>query len=292
MSDTETRLYDGMYVFGTEFGVRFSTETVEIVSGATFYNANWSSGLGEGNLGNRIVTQAELNEIVAFFRARKGRAGRFRVRDVSDYQVTVANCLLSPTQGVGGPTYQAYKRYSNGGTFEDRKITKLAGTIALFRNAVAVTAGAGAGNYAVDLNSGIFTFVQDSSSGASSHTVGASHVVTLGAALSGLVISGKLWLDGVTGTAAATLNNKAHTISNVAGAVYTLAVSTTGLTATGGTGRKYPQPTDVLTYSSEFDIPAHFAVDSIRWRLDAVDTFKNEKLFFLESIPLVEERAP
>lgn len=287
--DTEERLLDGQYIFGSEFGVRFSTESINVATGATLYNAGWNNGLGEGNVGNRLVTQAELNYILAFFRARKGRAGRFRVRDQGNYNCTTTQSLASPTQGVGGPTYQTYKRWTSGGTFEDQKLVKLTGTFSPFRNAAPVTAGAGAGQYSIDSNSGIFTFVADASSSASSHIVGATHQVALGSNL-GLAIGGKLWLDGVTGTAASVLNNKAHTITNLVGNVFTLNITTTGLAATGGTGRKYPQATDAITFSTDFDLPVHFGVDSMRYRFDAYDSATNERLFFIESLPLVEDR--
>lgn len=290
MSDTETRLWDGLYIFGTEFGIRFSTEVIETASGAVFRNANWGSALGSGNLGDRVVDQAELNDIIKFFRARKGRRGRFRVRDQGDFNVSLTEGIMTPTQGVGGPTFQCYKRYDNGGTFEDRKLTKLAGTFVGQRAGVTMTVGAGAGQYAIDMNTGILTMVADVTRTNTAHTVGASHVLTASSALTGITTGESIWVTGVSGTLGTALNNKAHVTTNVAGAVYTLAINTTGLSGSGGSCFAYPQSSEAMTFSSEFDVPAHFAVDEIKYRFDAVSFDKTQRLFYLESIPIIEDR--
>lgn len=290
MSDTETRLWDALYIFGTEFGIRFSTEVVETASGAVFRNANWGSGLGSGNLGDRIVDQTELNDIIKFFRARKGRRGRFRVRDQGDFTVSLSEGIMKPTQGVGGPTFQCYKRYDNGGTFEDRKLTKLAGTFIAQRAAVTMTAGAGAGQYAINVNTGILTMVADVTRTNNSHTVGASHQITASGVLTGITTGEAIWVTGVSGTLGTALNNKAHAVTGVAGSVYTLGINTTGLSGSGGQCFAYPQASEAMTFSSEFDVPAHFAIDEIKYRFDAISHDKTQRLFYLESIPIIEDR--
>ena len=116
------------------------------------------------------------------------------------------------------------------------------------------------------------TFVADATRTVSSVTVGATTQVVLSSAISGLVITtGKLWLQGLTGTHSALLNGLAHTITNISGSTYTLATNTAGKTITAGSGQghKYPQPTETLTWSGLFYVPVHFRDDDLNWDLEA-----------------------
>lgn len=227
-------------------------------------------------------TKAERETFLNFFHSLGGAYDTFRISDWSDYLTTQSTGVLgTSTTGTGLPTYQLNKRYTYGSLFRDRKLIKILSTT-VYRNASPVTAGAGAGQVSIALNTGVVTFVADSSSSATSHAVGATHQVTLTAALSGLIVGGKLYLDGVTGTAATLLNNLAHTINNIATNTYTLAVNTNGLTASSGTGRKYPQPTDTLSHVSEFHVPVRFEVDGAPYHNESINISAANELRLIE----------
>lgn len=172
--------------------------------------------------------------------------------------------------GNGCPTYGFRQIFASGSYSTAQARTRLNGTQTITRNGSPVTAGVAAGNIAISAGPSYVTFVPDATRTVSSVTVGATTQVTLSSAISGLLTTtGKLWLQGLTGTDAALLNGKAHTITNIAGAVYTLATNTAGkaITAGAGQGHKYPQPDDVLRWAGRFYFPAQFRADTIDWDL-------------------------
>lgn len=291
--------------FGTSVGPRFNVRKVEVESGARHKNKLWNEPLRRWDVAHAVRTQAQFDTFQGFVYAlAEGPANEFRFWDPSDYLVTTANGRLAATGqggvfsaaavGNGTPEYQLAKRYSYGASTKDREITKpsltaVANTI--YRNAVAVTFGVAAGNCALDTATGRVTFVADASAAITGHTPGASHVFTTAGDITGLGIGGKVYLTGITGTAAATLNAIAHTISNKSGAgpyTWTLSTATTGLTASGGTAAKYPQASDALTWAGEFDNPAEFVSQDFRFRIiNRADGF----LYEFDSIPIQEVRA-
>ena len=138
------------------------------------------------------------------------------------------------------------------------------------RNGSPVTVGSSAGNIGVNYDTGIVTFVADASQSISSITTGSTTVVRFPNTTftSQLSAGGRLYITGVTGTAATTLNNLSHAISAITANEILISTSTSGLTVTvAGTGFKYPQPADTLTWSGEFYVPVHFANDDIDWEV-------------------------
>lgn len=216
--------------------------------------------------------------INGLFEVTDAGASGFLIEDPSDN--TTTNGLMKPLQsglavgaigaGFGVPTYQLLSRYTSVGSTRtrDRTIKRPKSSAVLLRAGIAVTIGAGAGNAALDVTTGLVTFVADASQNVSAITVGATTQVTLAAALSGLVIGGQLWLQGLTGADAALVNGISHTITGIAGAVYTLSTNTAGKTITAaGQGVKYPQPADTLTWTGGFYVPVQFANDELDWEL-------------------------
>jgi len=234
----------------------------------------------------------DRDSAIAFVRAvAKGRANRFRIKDWNDYIATHTNGRLGTgAVGTGLPTYQAYKRYTSGAYTEDRALNKLvASTGVVKRGGADVTVGAGAGEIAIDTTTGIITFVADDSSAVTALTPGVTTSVTLNAALTPLAIGEKVYLSGITGTVAASLNGMAHPITNIVGAVYTLSTDTNGLAYTsGGTGYAYPQAGETLTLACEFDVPVRLDVDDLRLR--AIARNSSGLVTDWESIELVEVR--
>lgn len=295
MSFHEVRLDDNLVIYETDGGPQFSTDVKRAASGAEKRQQSWGEGLGAWDWGDREVVTAELKVVEHFFRARKGRTYGFRVKDWGDYLVTVAEGRLGASAlGTGLPTYDLWKRYADAAANDDRRIWKPA-AVNVFRNALAVTAGVGAGQVSIDLVNGQVSFVADATSAASSITVGATTQVVLAANPGTLVATQKLHLSGFGGADAALVNGLAHTINSVSGSgpfTFVLATNTAAKTITlgAGVGAKYPQASDALTWSGEHDKPCRFGVDKLNRRFIVKDG--SNSMFYLSSLPVVETLRP
>lgn len=210
-----------------------------------------------------------------FVESLRGPADGFRLKDWADFACVEAQGVLYPLSGTalagsagagyGVPTLQLAIKYTSWAIAQPRLILKpIAAGLVIKRNGTPATAGAGAGQYALDTTTGKVTWVEDQSRAVSSHTVGATHQFNLASAFSpNFAVGGRIFVTGVTGTAAALLNSLPLQVTNVAANVITVAVDTTGLTATGGTAYFYPQPTYALIWSGNFDVPVRFESDEI-----------------------------
>jgi uncharacterized protein (TIGR02217 family) len=283
MAFLETPIFPGRVGMRATRTLNQSIETVRTFNRRAIKNINSSQGWRGYSFVMPMTGTTEFELLQAHYLAAKGTAHQFRFEDWADYKVLQADGFLGQSGvGTGVPSYQLHKRYVTGTLTEWRAIRKpkTSGNT-VFRNGGAATVGGAAGNYALDSTTGIVTWVADSSSAVSSHTVGTTHQVTLGGALSGLIIGGRLYLTGVTGTAATLLNGIAHNIANIAGATYTLSVNTVGLTATSGTGFKYPQPADTLAWSGQFDTPVSYETE-IAFTNEAQSVYIGQQVLLIE----------
>jgi uncharacterized protein (TIGR02217 family) len=125
--------------YGSSGGPTFSTDVIEAFSGFEQRNINWSAARARYNVAHGVKTQSQLDELIAFFRARQGKAIGFRFKDWTDYQATTET--LGTGDGVTNE-FQLVKRYASGGATELRAITKpVSGTVQVFRNAALVSSG-------------------------------------------------------------------------------------------------------------------------------------------------------
>lgn len=133
MAFVETRFPTDI-AFGSTGGPEYSTDIVITQGGYEQRNANWSQARSRYNVAHGVKTQGQLDTLIAFFRARKGRADGFRFKDWTDFQATGQNIGT----GNGAATvFQLRKHYSNGSITETRTITKpVAGTIAVYKDGV------------------------------------------------------------------------------------------------------------------------------------------------------------
>jgi uncharacterized protein (TIGR02217 family) len=300
MAFIETRLLPCV-AMGAQGGPLFSTDVVTVASGDEQRLQNWVEARHEYEIGLAARILSEFEEIKAAFLACRGRKDGFRFQDRADYLIAQADGFPKPLHGTeevgtpglgyGVPAYQLAKKYTAGSVAYYRDIRKPV-SITLFRAAAPVTAGGGAGQYALSTTTGIITFVADQSRSISAHTVGADHILDLASAFSpNLAIGGRVYITGVAGTAADILNDLSHEVTAVAADIVTIATDTTGLTATGGNAFFYPQPTEALEFSGEFDVPVRFGVD----KFDAVILDRRgaqgELILSLPSIPLIEIRT-
>lgn len=137
--------------YGSSGGPEYTTDLVITTSGHEQRNVNWAQARLRYNVAKGVKNTAQLASIIAFFRARKGRAYGFRFKDWSDYKGE------GETLGTGNGVqtqFQLVKRYVSGGVQETRTITKpVSGTVQVYKNAVLQTTGV-----SVNANTGLVTF--------------------------------------------------------------------------------------------------------------------------------------
>jgi len=147
--------------YGSAGGPEYSTEVVITHSGYEQRNANWSQARARYNVSHGVKTQLQLDTLIAFFRARKGRADGFRFKDWTDYKV------IGQLIGVGNGSnkiFQLSKSYSSGNASEQRVITKpVAGSVRVYVAGILQSVGA----YTLGLGTGVVTFIAAPASGAS-----------------------------------------------------------------------------------------------------------------------------
>lgn len=280
-------------------GPMFKTDIVESNAGFEFRNKVWSRAKCQYDISTVLRTVERPSALYAqsiirnFFRAVGGSFGGFRVKDFSDYKDEGGGLLGTDGLGHGIPAYQMFKNYTVGALTDQRIIQKpVSGQVQLQRGGSPVTLGSGAGNAAIDYTTGIVTFVADASSGATSITVGSTTTVVLTTNPGTLVAGQLLYLSGFAGADAALVNSIAHTINSVAGSgpfTFVLATNTAGKTITlgSGTGKKYPQLTEGLTWTGQFDVPVRFGTD-----LAKIGLGSEGALYEWQSIIIMEFRIP
>ena len=136
--------------YGATFGPRFNTAVLTQSDGQEQRRALWSQPLILAQLGDRRVTQSELNTLLAFHATVKGAAIGFRLRDWSDYKAT------NQPVGTGNGTVQTWqlvKTYAISTATVKRPITKpVAGSVVVYVDGVEEENG-----WSVDTTTGVLT---------------------------------------------------------------------------------------------------------------------------------------
>lgn len=265
----------------------------------------WSRTLREYEAGIAPLTPEQWATLEGLHEVTDGGAYGMLMLDPKDSACTISQGRLqgfagsalvgSVGQGYGVPVYRLFKRYSAYGTTRthDRRITRPMATPAITRGGSPVTVGSGAGNISINLDTGTVTFVADASQAIQSITVGSTTVLNFSngtGIVAALSVGQRVYLSGITGTAATTLNGLSHEVINVGATSLTIATTTTGLTATGGTAAKYPQASEALAWSGGFYVPVHFRDDSIDWEIVRGGPSESGRLLAGPSVVLVEIR--
>lgn len=148
--------------YGSSGGPEFSTDVVLTTGGHEQRNSNWAEARARYNVAHGVKTQSQLEELIAFFRARKGRAHGFRFKDWADYSAT------GQVIGTGNGTlkdFQLVKTYTSS-ISETRTIHKpVSGTVKIYVNAVLQTSGV-----SINHATGLVTFTTAPASGAALST--------------------------------------------------------------------------------------------------------------------------
>lgn len=290
MSFIESPACPNDHGYGGNGGPGYSTDIVATASGYEHRNINWADARRRWDIGY-TRTQAQLDALMAFFHAMRGKANGFRFRDHSDYLVTTGDGRIGSGAGDGTPgPHQLRKRYTSGANTTDRDIRKPA-TYAIYRGGVLKTLTT---HYTIDITTGLLTWVYDATSNASAITPGSTTSVVLAANPGTLIAGQKLYLSGFTGADAALVNGIAHTINSVSGSgpyTFVLATNTNGETITvgSGAGAKYPQASEALTWAGEFDVPARFDTDELRAQM--LESGPGNRMYSVPSVPIVEIRV-
>jgi uncharacterized protein (TIGR02217 family) len=137
--------------YGASGGPEFQTSIVMVKSGQESRNQNWSQSRIKWDVSTAVRNRTDLNELIAFFRLREGKAHGFRFKDWTDFTGTQQNI------GTGNgtlTTFQLSKTYNDGLITKVRTITKpVSGTVRIYLNGVEQFSG-----FSVGVTTGIVTF--------------------------------------------------------------------------------------------------------------------------------------
>jgi uncharacterized protein (TIGR02217 family) len=147
MSFVETQ-FPADISYGATGGPVFLTDVVATVSGHEQRNSKWSQSRAKYNVASGIKTESQWQALIAFFRARRGKAVGFRFKDWSDFKGD-----NQPLKPLGGNNYQLVKQYVSGAAVYERDITKpVAGTVKLYEDSILQPTG-----WSIDTATGIIT---------------------------------------------------------------------------------------------------------------------------------------
>ena len=134
---------------GATGGPEYSTDIVSVASGFEQRNVNWQASRARYDIGTGIRTREQMAEVIAFFRARKGRAYGFRFRDWTDFEATDQGLV-----GTNDPlVWKLAKTYPSGPSADLRLITKPETGSVVVR-----VSGAPAPGVSIDHLTGLVTF--------------------------------------------------------------------------------------------------------------------------------------
>ncbi len=105
---------------GATGGPEYSTDIISVASGFEQRNINWQESRARYDIGTGIRTREQMAEVIAFFRARKGRAYGFRFRDWTDFEATGQAMLATADPRI----WRLVRRYPSGPGEDVRLITK------------------------------------------------------------------------------------------------------------------------------------------------------------------------
>lgn len=121
--------------YGSSGGPGFNTSVIDLASGHEQRNINWSLARAKYDASYGVKTREQMEEVLDFFYARRGKAYGFRFKDWMDYT------LERQAIGVAGGTntLQVFKRYEPlTSYYYDRPIMKIVpGTVQVWSNGVA-----------------------------------------------------------------------------------------------------------------------------------------------------------
>lgn len=264
---------------GAVGGPRFRTAVAVTRKNLEKRNVEWQDPLHHFNVTPVIEDQAALDDLVAFYRARRGRKYSFRYKDWMDFEVdtfeNIGTADNSTTQFLLIKTYSS--GYSGDTHSSKRVISKpILSTMIVHVNSLLTSLA----YYVTD--DGLLTFGRQNIDG-----------VTFTSTVNTIARSTGSWIDDgvVTG-------NKVEIIGSTNNdGVYTVTGTVTASTITVTTAlidegpvddieARYPPVSGAVEWMGEFDVPVRFDNQSMPIQFD---TFQN---FEWSGVLLTEERIP
>ena len=140
--------------YGASGGPGFNTTVLTLASGFERRNINWSLARAQYDVAHGLKSQDELNVLIEFFVARRGKAYGFRFKDWADFQLPFLGDptpVMMTTDGTTA-TFQLRKVYQDTGNSYTRTLNKIvSGTLTVYNNGAVTT------DWTADLNTGIVT---------------------------------------------------------------------------------------------------------------------------------------
>lgn len=144
--------------FGATGGPEWRNEIVALTSGLEQRNARWAQSRRHFDAGTGVRSLSDLEEVLAFFEARRGSLHAFRFRDPFDHRSSGIETAVQPTDqpiGVGdGVTarFQLVKQYGDHKRLVSRPVP---GSVQIAVNGVRKVADL---DFSVDYSVGVVTF--------------------------------------------------------------------------------------------------------------------------------------
>lgn len=133
--------------YGSSGGPGFNTSVIDLASGHEQRNINWSRARAKYDASYGVKTREQMQEILDFFYARRGKAFGFRFKDWMDFT------LERQAIGVAGGSnvLQVFKRYEPlTAHYYDRPLTKIVpNTVQIWSNGTARSSSL------LDINTGL-----------------------------------------------------------------------------------------------------------------------------------------
>ncbi len=150
---------------GARGGPTYSTTKQELKSGKVVRIVNWSQPGGEWDISYGISSEAELDLVKRFFHVARGAGAGFLFRPPDDFEIgdpadpVASSGVIGTGDGVT-KVFQIVNRWIlPSGAFQDVIIRHpVAGTVSVLVDGNLIPPGAGAGEYQIDLDTGIVTF--------------------------------------------------------------------------------------------------------------------------------------
>jgi uncharacterized protein (TIGR02217 family) len=137
--------------YGSQGGPEYSTSLVVLGSGREQRNQNWSVSRAKYDCIFGVRHQNDLDRVIQFFRARRGKLQGFLWKDHTDFRAT-AQVIGTGTGAL--LTFQLVKIYEPGSEQYSRTIEKpKADTVRIYLNSVLQTSG-----YTLTSTTGVVTF--------------------------------------------------------------------------------------------------------------------------------------
>jgi uncharacterized protein (TIGR02217 family) len=138
--------------YGAIGGPGWSTDVVTVRSGHENRNANWADMRHRWEVAQAVKTEAQFEEVRAFFLSVRGRKDGFRFKDWADHRVAPADGVV---QALTDTTFQLQKAYPSADVWTLRDIRKpVASGFVLRDEGVALVAGV---DYTLDTTTGVVT---------------------------------------------------------------------------------------------------------------------------------------